>query len=109
MRQKYGDRIYGRYGFVDAFNPNTGWINPDVIAIDQGIILLSVENARTSSIWRWFMKNPEIPRALRRVGLVKYKDGPRRFMVSSARGGFLPTFVYRLRSSDSVVRIFRSS
>ena len=73
MRERFGDRIYGRYGFVDAFNPNTGWANPDVIAINQGIILLSVENARTSSIWRHFMQNPEIGRALRRVGLVKYK------------------------------------
>jgi len=73
MREKYGDRIYGRYGFVDAFNPNTGWTNPDVIAINQGIILLSAENALTGAIWRWFSLNPEIPRALQRVGLVKYK------------------------------------
>lgn len=71
MREKYGDRIYGRYGFVDAFNPNTGWTNPDVIGINQGIILLSAENARTGAIWRWFMKNPELPLAMRRVGLVK--------------------------------------
>lgn len=75
MREKFGDRIYGRYGFVDAFNPNNGWVNPDVIGIDQGIILLSAENARTGAIWRWFMKNPEIPLALRRVGLVKSATG----------------------------------
>jgi hypothetical protein len=73
MREKFGDRIYGRYGFVDAFNPNNNWVNPDVIAINQGIILLSAENARTASIWHWFNQNPEIPLALRRVGLVKYK------------------------------------
>jgi hypothetical protein len=71
MREKFGDKIYGRYGFVDAFNPNNGWVNPDVIGIDQGIILLSAENARTGAIWRWFMKNPELPLAMRRVGLVK--------------------------------------
>jgi hypothetical protein len=71
MREKHGDKIYGRYGFVDAFNPNNGWVNPDVIGIDQGIMLLSAENARTGAVWRWFMKNPEIPLALRRVGLVK--------------------------------------
>ncbi len=71
MREKYGDKIYGRYGFVDAFNPNNGWINRDVIGINQGIILLSAENARTGNVWRWFMKNAEIPLALRRVGLVK--------------------------------------
>ena len=71
MREKHGEKIYGRYGFVDAFNPNTGWVNPDVIGISQGIILLSAENARTGNVWRWFMKNSEIPLAMRRVGLVK--------------------------------------
>jgi hypothetical protein len=71
MRERFGDKIYGRYGFVDAFNPNNGWINPDVIGIDQGIILVSAENARTGNVWRWFMKNPEMPLAMQRVGLVK--------------------------------------
>ncbi len=71
MRDKYGEKIYGRYGFVDAFNPNNGWVNPDVIGIDQGIILLSAENARTGNVWRWFMKNSEIPLAMQRVGLVR--------------------------------------
>jgi hypothetical protein len=71
MRDKYGEKIYGRYGFVDAFNPNNGWVNPDVIGIDQGIMLLSAENARTGNVWRWFMKNREIPLAMQRVGLVR--------------------------------------
>jgi hypothetical protein len=69
MREKYGERIYGRYGFTDAFNPNTGWVGPDVIGIDVGITLLSAENLRTGNVWRWFMRNPEIARALRRAGL----------------------------------------
>ena len=71
MREKYGEKIYGRYGFVDAFNPNNGWVNRDVIGINQGIILLSAENARSGNVWRWFMKNAEVPLALRRVGLIK--------------------------------------
>jgi hypothetical protein len=70
MREKYGDKIYGRYGFVDAFNPNNGWVDTDVIGINHGIILLSAENARTGNVWRLFMKNAEIPLAMRRVGLV---------------------------------------
>jgi hypothetical protein len=73
MREKYGDKVYGRYGFVDAFNPGTGWVDSDVIGINVGIVLLSAENARTGNIWRWFMKNREIPRAMERMGLVKYK------------------------------------
>jgi hypothetical protein len=61
--------IYGKYGFVDAFNPRTGWTDSDVIGINVGIILLSAENMRSGSVWRWFMANREIPRALDRVGL----------------------------------------
>ena len=46
MRRRFGDRIYGRYGFADAFHPVDGWVNPDVIGIDLGITLLSAENLR---------------------------------------------------------------
>jgi hypothetical protein len=69
MKEKFGDRVYGRYGFTDAFNPLTGWVGPDVISINVGIILLSAENLRTGNVWRWFMSNREIPRAMRLVGL----------------------------------------
>jgi hypothetical protein len=69
MKDKYGERIYGRYGFTDAFNPNNGWVNPDVIGIDLGITLLSAENLRSANVWRWFMRNAEIPRAMELVGL----------------------------------------
>jgi hypothetical protein len=78
MREKFGERIYGRYGFVDAFNPNNGWIDSDVIGINVGITLLSAENARSGNVWRWFMNNVEIPRAMRRVGLVSFKTRHRK-------------------------------
>jgi hypothetical protein len=81
MREKYGERIYGRYGFTDAFNPNTGWTGTDVIGIDVGIILLSAENLRSGNVWRWFMRNPEIPRAMQLSGL--RRDSERR---RSSRG-----------------------
>ena len=71
MRAKY-PKIYGKYGFADAFNPNTGWVNRDVIGIDLGITLLSAENARSENIWRWFMRNHEIPKAMELIGLRKY-------------------------------------
>ncbi len=76
MYQKFGTRIYGRYGFTDAFNPNTGWTNPDVIGIDVGIILLSAENLMTENIWRWFMRNKEIQRAMQLAGLHLTATGP---------------------------------
>ncbi|HZE71749.1 MAG TPA: glucoamylase family protein [Pyrinomonadaceae bacterium] len=72
MREKFGDKIYGRYGFVDAFNPGTGWIDSDVIGINIGIILLSAENARTGNVWRWFMKNQEMMRSMTLVGLSRH-------------------------------------
>jgi hypothetical protein len=68
MYDRWGDKIYGRYSFADAFNPNNGWVNPDVIGIDLGITLLSAENLRTGNVWRWFMRNKEIPRALQLAG-----------------------------------------
>lgn len=69
MRRKFGDRIYGRYGFADAFHPTSGWVNPDVIGIDLGITLLSAENLRSGRVWTWFMKNPEVTTALDRAGV----------------------------------------
>ena len=74
MKDKYGPRVYGKYGFIDAFNPNTGWVDRDVIGINAGIILLSAENLRTGNVWRWFMLNREIPLAMKRIGLVPYKE-----------------------------------
>lgn len=73
MKDKYGAKVYGKYGFVDAFNPGTGWADSDVIGINAGIILLSAENARTENVWRWFMRNPELPRALRLARLVQFQ------------------------------------
>ena len=73
MHERWGSRIYGKYGFVDAFNPKIDWIDTDVIGINAGIILLSAENMRTANVWRWFMRNREIPRTLDRIGLVRYK------------------------------------
>ena len=71
MREKYGQKVYGKYGFIDAFNLNSGWVDSDVIGINAGIILLSAENARTGNVWSWFMRNSEIPRAMRLAGLAK--------------------------------------
>jgi len=57
-----------KYGFVDAFNPLSGWIDPDVIGIDTGISMLMAENARTGFVWNTFMKNPQMQKAMERAG-----------------------------------------
>ncbi len=69
MKGKYGVQIYGHYGFADAFNPQTGWVDTDVIGIDLGIALLSAENLRSGGVWAWFMQNSEIKDALLRAKL----------------------------------------
>jgi hypothetical protein len=58
-----------RYGFVDAFNPLSGWYDPDVIGIDAGITMLMAENQRSSFVWNTFMSNPEAQNAFAAVGL----------------------------------------
>jgi len=67
MKVRWGTKIYGRYGFADAFNPKTGWVDPDVIGIDLGVMLLSAENLRTGKVWEWTMASPEILAALDKV------------------------------------------
>lgn len=64
MKARFGDKIYGKYGFADAFHPTNGWVCPDVLAIDVGITLLAIENYRSGNVWRWFMANAEPRRAL---------------------------------------------
>jgi hypothetical protein len=68
MRVVGGARVWGRYGFADAFNPQSGWVASDVIAIDQGITLVMAENLRTGLVWDIFMHAPEVKRGFRLAG-----------------------------------------
>lgn len=68
MREIGGDAVWGRYGFVDAFNPHTGWASPDVIGINVGITLVMAENLRSGLVWRAFMRAPEAQRGMRLAG-----------------------------------------
>jgi len=69
IRERYG-RAWGRYGFVDAFNPLTNWYNPDVLGIDLGITMLMAENERTGFVWKTFMRNKEAQRGMDRAGFL---------------------------------------
>jgi hypothetical protein len=60
-------KAWGRYGFVDAFNPLTGWYNPDVLGIYLGITMLMAENARSGFVWDVFMKNKDAGRAMEKA------------------------------------------
>jgi hypothetical protein len=57
-----------RYGYVDAFNPLTGWYDTDVIGIDLGISMLMAENQRTQFVWNTFMQNPEAQTGMQLAG-----------------------------------------
>ena len=67
MRGKY-PKAYLKYGFVDAFNPASGWCNPDVLGIDVGPTVLMAENCRSGFVWKTFMSAPEAQAALKAAG-----------------------------------------
>jgi hypothetical protein len=72
MKNRYGQRAWTQYGFVDAFNPLTNWYDSDVVGIDTGISMVMAENARTGYVWNTFMRNPEAVRGMERAGFKKY-------------------------------------
>lgn len=66
--------IWGEYGFVDAFNYSHDWIAESFLAIDQGPIIIMIENYRTGLLWENFMKNNEVDTAFSKVGLIKIEE-----------------------------------
>ncbi len=65
-----GDKIWGEYGFVDAFNETKNWYAKSYLAIDQGPEIVMIENYRTGLLWKLFMSAPEIKEGLRKLGFV---------------------------------------
>lgn len=63
-----GDRLWGEYGFYDAFNLTEGWTANSYLAIDQGPIIIMIENHRTSLLWDLFMSAPEVQTGLTNLG-----------------------------------------
>jgi len=64
----YGKRLWGEFGFKDAFNLDRDWFAASYLAIDQGPIVCMIENYRTGLCRRMFMSNPEIAPALEAIG-----------------------------------------
>ncbi|MFH1368572.1 MAG: glucoamylase family protein [Elusimicrobiota bacterium] len=65
---EYGPRVWGKYGFVSAFNLDQEWFATEHIGIDEGIILLMIENYRTGFVWKKFMSNPYIQSGMKKAG-----------------------------------------
>jgi hypothetical protein len=71
MRHFYyelGNRLWGAYGFYDAFSLEQNWFRQRYLAIDQGPIPVMIENHRTALLWDLFMSAPEVKEGLRRLG-----------------------------------------
>lgn len=64
----YGKKLWGEFGFKDAFNLKENWFAQSYIAIDQGTIVPMIENYRTGLCWNLFMSNPEIQPMLDAIG-----------------------------------------
>lgn len=71
MYKKYKDKVWGKYGFIDSFNIGYNWFCENVIAIDQGAIMLMIENYNSDAVWKHFMKNQYILSAMDAVGFVE--------------------------------------
>jgi hypothetical protein len=65
---KVGDKVWGEYGFTDAFSEEKNWYATEYLAIDQGPEIAMIENYRSGLLWRLFMSCPEIQTGLRRLG-----------------------------------------
>jgi hypothetical protein len=63
-----GDRMWGQYGFYDAFNITKGWTATSTLAIDQGPIVVMIENYRSQLLWNLFMSAPEVQAAKTKLG-----------------------------------------
>jgi hypothetical protein len=70
LYRNYGENLWGIYGFKDAFNPQQNWTATSYLAIDQGPIIVMIENFRTQLLWNKFMANPEIQPMLDAIGFV---------------------------------------
>lgn len=68
--EKLGKKIWGKYGFADSFNLDRNWVSPMVIGIDQGPLLLMIENYRTGLIWKVMSKQDWLKDAMNKVGFV---------------------------------------
>lgn len=76
--KRYGKRLWREFGFVDAFCESQNWYADTFLGIDQGPIIVTIENHRTGLFWKLFMAVSEVPAGLRWLGFVSPHLKPRR-------------------------------
>ena len=69
MRNLYsmGDKMWGKYGFYDAYSETDNWYPQRYLAIDQGPIAVMIENYRTQLLWKLFMSHPDVQNGLKKL------------------------------------------
>jgi hypothetical protein len=71
LRHWYDDmraKVWGPYGFYDAFSETENWYPQQYLAIDQGPEIVMIENFRTGLLWKLFMSCPEVKKGLNKLG-----------------------------------------
>ena len=68
LYEDLGDKVWGEFGFYDAFSEQSNWYLPRYLAIDQGPIVVMIENQRSGLLWDLFMSCPEVKDGLRKLG-----------------------------------------
>ncbi|MEI6888102.1 MAG: glucoamylase family protein [Bacteroidales bacterium] len=63
-----GDKLWGEYGFYDAFDVEQAWWASSYLAIDEGPIICMIENYRSQLLWNLFMSSPEVQSSLQKLG-----------------------------------------
>ena len=63
-----GDKLWGEYGFKDAFSLKETWFANSYLAIDQGPIIVMLENYRTGLLWNLFTSSPEVKAGMLSLG-----------------------------------------
>jgi hypothetical protein len=79
----YGDRLWGEFGFRDAFNLQENWFSQGYLGIDQGPIIIMIENSRSELCWDLFMANDEIQQMLDKIGWTTSVDDENNYVVNT--------------------------
>jgi hypothetical protein len=95
-------QTWGVYGFTDAFSVRSSWSSPTVLGLDEGPIVLMIENYRTNLIWKTFSSNRYIRGALRKIGFVGVIED---FKKDPGASGYSR---YSLKSGRASLRIDRA-
>ena len=68
-------KSFGTYGYTISLNPTRNWQSPDVIGIDLGQMMLSIENAKDGLVHKWFMSHPLVKKGMAKIGFRTTKEG----------------------------------